>query len=95
MLAGRYDGQDAGPVPTSSSGAAGGWAYDPNSTAADFISNSAILTATLPRSVLTVAPNSGPGREKWLTLRQSPPFAAMCSPHYYQGQTRINRFASG
>ena len=37
---------------------------------AEFISNSAILTATLPRSALTVAPNSGPGREKWQTLRQ-------------------------
>ena len=36
---------------------------------ADFISNSAILTAIRPRDVLTAAPNSGPGREKWQTLR--------------------------
>ena len=35
------------PVPASSSGAARGWAYVPNSTVADFISNSAILSWTL------------------------------------------------
>ena len=48
---------------------------------ADFISNSAILTAILPRSALTVVPNSGPGREKWQTLHQSLPltFTPGCS----------------
>ena len=35
---------------------------------ADFISNSAILTTIRTSAVLSVAPNSGLGREKWQSL---------------------------
>ena len=40
---------------------------------ADFISNSAILTAIRPRHALTVTPNFGPRRKKWQTWRTSLP----------------------
>ena len=40
---------------------------------ADFISNTAKLTTIRSSAVLTVASNSGPGREKWQTLLQSLP----------------------
>ena len=43
----------AGPAPASSSGAARGWSYAPNSTMVDFISNSAILSATWSNAALT------------------------------------------
>ena len=35
---------------------------------AEFISNSAILTTIRTSAVLSVAPNSGLGREKWQSL---------------------------
>ena len=35
---------------------------------ADFISNSAISPLIRPSAVLTVVPNSGPGRENWQSL---------------------------
>ena len=57
----------AGPVPASSSRAAPGWAYVPDSTVAEFISNSANMTTLRSRTALTVAPNSGLVRETWQT----------------------------
>ena len=40
---------------------------------AEFISNSAILTAIQLKAAVTVAPNSGRGREKWQTSLASLP----------------------
>ena len=51
----------AGPVLASSSGAARGWAYAPNSTMADFISNSAILATVRPSAVLVAAAGTSQG----------------------------------
>ena len=60
----------AGPVPASSSGAARGRAYAPDSTVAEFIINSAILQAITTGTALTAAPNWGPGARKMADLRK-------------------------
>ena len=63
----------AGPVPASSSGAARGWAYTPDSTMADFISNSAILPAISPGALLADAPWTGLERHKLQSLASTRP----------------------
>ena len=52
----------------------------PSLTMAEFISNSAILTAIRPRPALTVVPNSGSGRKKWQTLHRNLPSFAVGWP---------------
>ena len=59
----------------------------------DFISNSAILTTIRSSAVLTVAPNSVLGREKWQTLQQSLPLLSLLIVVYgtARGGGRYNR----